>query len=87
MSQHKNSIGGLAVLKKYGRDHFSRIGKRGAKTFHKRYRLSPVDLNDFAIVNRKTGERVNTLLGKGRLYRRDHESLRDDQDRFEEFPR
>lgn len=45
--------GGNATVQKHGRDHMSKIGRRGAETFHKRYMLQAVGLNDFAIVLRK----------------------------------
>ena len=48
--------GGRSTLTKYGVDHFREIGKRGASVFHKRYRLEPVNISNFAIVNRETGE-------------------------------
>jgi len=48
--------GGMRTLEKYGADHFRRIGAIGAKVFHRRYRLTPVGLDNFAIVNRETNE-------------------------------
>lgn len=54
-------LGGKAVVKKYGGEYMREIGRRGAQTFHKRYALKPVGLNNFAIVNRETGIIVNTL--------------------------
>lgn len=56
VKQRAGKKGGDATLRKHGREHFSRIGKCGAEVFHARYRLEPVNLNDFAIVNRETGE-------------------------------
>jgi hypothetical protein len=48
--------GGLRTLEKYGVEHFKKIGAIGAKVFHRRYRLTPVGLDNFAIVNRETNE-------------------------------
>ena len=57
-------LGGLATLKKYGRRHFQRLGKWGAHRMHATYKLVPVDLNDFLLVNRETGEAKARLSGK-----------------------
>jgi len=56
--------GGLTTLARHGVDHFKRIGAKGARVFHLRYRLEPVYLNDFAIVKRETGEAVAFVSGK-----------------------
>ncbi|HMV28540.1 MAG TPA: hypothetical protein PKE23_04090 [Anaerolineales bacterium] len=56
--------GGLATLAKHGKDHFSKIGKRGAATFWKRYKFEPTGLNDFAIVKRETREVIAFLSGR-----------------------
>lgn len=55
--------GGAATLARHGRAHFKKIGAIGAKVFHDRYRLEPVDLNDFAIVHRETNEVKAYLSG------------------------
>jgi hypothetical protein len=55
--------GGLATLARYGVDHFRVIGRKGARVFHSRYRLDPVGLDDFAIVNRETNEVKAFLSG------------------------
>lgn len=57
--------GGKATVKKHGREHMSKIGKRGAATFHKRYRLQPVGLNDFAIVKRSDPRVVIGFINGG----------------------
>lgn len=57
-------LGGLATLARHGHEHFSQIGRRGADVFHRRYKLEPFGLNDFAIVRRDTGETVSFLSGK-----------------------
>jgi hypothetical protein len=59
--QHAGQQGGRATLAKYGRQHFARIGKKGAAIFWQRYTLRPVGLNDFAIVERTTGKVKNFL--------------------------
>ena len=53
--------GGLATLEKYGVQHFQKLGKWGAHRMHATYRLEPHGLNDFALVNRETGD-VKALL-------------------------
>lgn len=60
--QKAGRAGGAATLARHGKEHFRRAGRAGARVFHARYRLVPVDLNDFAIVNRETGE-VKARLG------------------------
>lgn len=56
--------GGEVTFSKYGKAHFRKIGMRGALAFHARYKLVPVNLNDFLIVNRETGAAVATLSGR-----------------------
>jgi len=66
MSNKKVSAGrrgGLATLARHGVEHFKKIGARGATVFHSRYKLVPVGQDDFAIVNRSTGEVKNFLSG------------------------
>lgn len=48
--------GGLRTLAVHGHGHFKAIGRKGALVFHRRYKLEPVDQNNFAIVNRVTNE-------------------------------
>jgi hypothetical protein len=55
--------GGLATLARHGKEYMREIGKKGAKVFHLRYRLEPVNLNDFAVVHRETGEIKAYLSG------------------------
>lgn len=55
--------GGLATVKKHGREHMQKIGRAGAMVLHKRYKLEPVDLNDFALVDRETGALKARLSG------------------------
>jgi len=56
-------MGDLATYKKHGTEHMQSIGKRGAESFHNRYDLKPVNLNDFAIVEKTTGKIINFLSG------------------------
>lgn len=56
--------GGNSTLKKYGVEHFQKLGKWGAHRMHATYRLEPCDLNDFALVHRETGEVKAYLSGK-----------------------
>lgn len=51
-------LGGLATVKRYGKDHMQAIGRRGAKTFWRRYTLTPVSIAAFAIIRRDTGQAV-----------------------------
>jgi hypothetical protein len=55
--------GGLATLARHGREHFKRIGARGAAVTWQRYRLDPVGTSDFALVNKTTGEIKAYLSG------------------------
>ena len=56
--------GGQKTVKRYGKRYMRRLGKWGAHRMHATYRLQPVDRNDFAIVNRVTGEVKAYLSGK-----------------------
>lgn len=56
--------GGRATVARHGVEHMRSIGAKGAKVFHSRYKLEPVNQNDFAIVHRETGEVKNFLNGK-----------------------
>jgi hypothetical protein len=61
--QSAGQIGGRETLARYGPEHMSAIGKRGAAVFWKRYKLEPAGLSDFAVVNRQTGVIKNFLSG------------------------
>lgn len=50
--------GGLKTLEKYGREYLSEIGRRGAAALWEKYQLVPVNMTEFAIVDRKTGKIV-----------------------------
>lgn len=54
----RGKLGGKATFQKYGREHMSKIGQIGALVLHDRYKLVPIDLNKFALVNRITEEIV-----------------------------
>lgn len=56
--------GGLSTLKKYGVEHFQRLGKWGAHVLHATYRLEPCDLNDFALVHKEMNVIKAYLSGK-----------------------
>ena len=62
--QQSGSKGGRATVAKHGREHMQKIGKAGARTFWQRYKFEPVALNDFAIVDRTTGQTIAFLSGK-----------------------
>lgn len=57
-------LGGLATKEKYGSDYFKRLGEKGAQAFHSKYKLMPAMMNDFAIVDRQTGEIVAFTSGR-----------------------
>jgi hypothetical protein len=58
------SKGGKRTVKRYGKRYMRRLGKWGAHRMHSTYRMVPVDLNDFALVHRGTGEVKAYLSGK-----------------------
>lgn len=48
--------GGMTTLARYGRSHFSTIGKRGACETWRRYKLVPYGTSQYAMVERGTGK-------------------------------
>lgn len=50
------ALGGKATVSKHGSKHMSTLGKKGAEKTHTLYALKPIGINDFLMVNRKTGE-------------------------------
>lgn len=48
-------LGGRATVQRHGVEHMREIGRRGAQSFHRRYRLAPVGVAYFAIIERATG--------------------------------
>jgi len=56
--------GGLKTVKRYGKRYMKKLAKWGAHVLHATYQLTPVDLNDFALVHRQTGEVKAYLSGK-----------------------
>lgn len=52
--QQAGQIGGRSTLAKHGRQHFAKIGKRGAATTWTRYTLKPVNQSQYAMVDRQT---------------------------------
>ena len=56
--------GGKRTVKRYGKRYMRRLGKWGAHVMHSTYQLVPVDLNDFALVHRETGQVKAYLSGK-----------------------
>lgn len=54
-------LGGLTTYRKHGKNHMQQIGRLGALKFWSLYRLSPVGLANFAIVNRQTNEIVGFM--------------------------
>ncbi|MHC4604517.1 MAG: hypothetical protein ACYS6W_14440 [Planctomycetota bacterium] len=49
-------LGGLSTLNKYGKDHFSAIGRKGAASTWARYRLCPAGVNGWLMVDRVTNK-------------------------------
>ena len=56
-------LGGLATFRKYGPGYMADIGRLGAQAFHRKYRLHPVGISRYAIVDRISGNIVNFLDG------------------------
>ncbi len=56
--------GGLKTVSRYGKRYMRRLARFAAHRFHTIYKYEPVELNDFAIVNRETGEVKAYLSGK-----------------------
>jgi len=50
-----------ALVERRGPDYMREIGRKGAKTTHKRYRFAPVGTRGWAMVGRKTGEIVAVI--------------------------
>lgn len=48
-------LGGLCTLAKYGKDHMRRIGSNGGKVTRAKYRLVPVGISAWVMVDRITG--------------------------------
>ena len=48
------SKGGKSTLAKYGRGHFQKIGREGARVTWTRYHLAPIGTGGYAMVNRET---------------------------------
>lgn len=49
-------LGGLATVKKYGREYMATIGRRGAAALYRRYRLTPAGVAGWALIDRETGK-------------------------------
>ena len=47
-------LGGLATVKKHGKEHMAAIGRIGAQTTQERYILVPAGTSQYAMVNRQT---------------------------------
>lgn len=65
IQQRRNAArrGGAALIAKYGHEHMRMIGARGGRAFWQRYYLIPIQGNDFAIVDRETGQTTRTMNG------------------------
>lgn len=56
VKRRTGQLGGLATVKRHGREHMQAIGKRGAATLWRRYGLKPCQLTRWALVDRETDE-------------------------------
>jgi hypothetical protein len=56
--------GGKRTAKRYGKRYMRRLGRWGAHRMHSTYSLTPVDLNDFALVHKETGQIKAYLSGR-----------------------
>ena len=54
-------LGGRATVKKHGKSHMVTIGKLGAEVTWTKYKLQPVGLNQFAMVEIETN-RVEAII-------------------------
>lgn len=57
-------LGGLATVRRHGRAHMAKIGKRGAAATWARYELRPAGLADFAMIRKSDGLLVAFLSGR-----------------------
>lgn len=48
--------GGRATASRHGKEHMAAIGRKGAESTWKQYYLLPVELANYAMINRETGE-------------------------------
>jgi hypothetical protein len=53
--QSAGQIGGRTTVQRYGSQHMSNIGRRGASVTWQRYTLKPVNESQYAMVERSTG--------------------------------
>jgi general stress protein YciG len=53
--------GGLTTFYRYGSEHMSEIGRKGAEATWSRYNLAPIGTSQWAIVNKQTGE-IKTIF-------------------------
>lgn len=54
-------LGGLTTSRRYGKIYMREIARRGAAMFWKKYRLSPIGMANFAIVDRQTNKIVGFM--------------------------
>lgn len=62
-TKQRARLGGVAIREKYGMEYLRELGRRGALAYWKKYRLVPVGISEWHIVNRETGEVVGTRRG------------------------
>jgi hypothetical protein len=49
------------LINRYGKDYFSKLGKKGSNKFYQIYYLVPCELNKFAIMRKSDNSFVNYL--------------------------
>lgn len=59
----KGRLGGLKTFKKYGREYYSALGRKGAEVFHSRYELLKYGIGDWLVVRRSDGQAVARISG------------------------
>lgn len=58
------SLGGRTTVHRYGRGHMARIGSAGGRATRERYELVPVNVRDFAMVDRRSRKIKAYLSGE-----------------------
>jgi hypothetical protein len=54
--------GGKTTVKKYGKEYMKELAQRGARAWHKKYKLHKLGTSDFAILYRATGQPTGKTL-------------------------
>ena len=59
--------GGRATVQKYGRSYMREIGRKGAETFWRRYRVLPVGVSQYGLVEKDSGKLLTIYNSSGRI--------------------